>query len=185
MATVKSPESLRATLNEKLSRATECVFELHQAEQPEFNKYWQPAESFKDFLHAARGVVPVLKTFTDARLQPGDFEVWREKWEARLTDDAERALWLKVYAARVDQEHGDGPDLVPYSIEITRGHMPEVHAHVAVLGLKPGAWMRNPSKGGVRFAPYADRPLSEVCREYLVLCRRFVADFEHDYAHLL
>jgi hypothetical protein len=90
-----------------------------------------------------------------------------------------------MQAARVDQEHGDGPDLVPYSIEITRGHMSEVQANVAVLGLKPGDWMRRPSKGGVRFAPYADRPLGEVCRDYLALCQRFVGDFERDHAHLL
>ncbi len=184
MATVRSPESLRTALGQKLQRATECVYELHQSEQPEFNKYWNPGESFKDFLHAARGAVPVLKTFADERQQPGDFEAWRGKWEARLTD-GERALWLKMQAARVDQEHGDGPDLVPYSIEITYGHTSEVYANVAVLGLKPGEWMRSRSKGGVRFAPYADRPLSEVCRDYLALCQRFVADFEREHVHLL
>jgi hypothetical protein len=53
-----------------------------------------------------------------------------------------------------------------------------------VLGLKPGDWMSKRSKGGVRFVPYADRQLSEVCRDYLALCQRFVADFEREHAHL-
>jgi len=114
----------------------------------------------------------------------GDFEAWREKWEARLTE-AERDLWLKILAARESQEHGDRPDLVSHPIEITRRHVSEVRANIAVLGLNPRDWMRNPSKGGVRFAPYADRSLSEVCRDYLALSQRFVADFEREHSHLL
>jgi hypothetical protein len=60
MATVSSPQALREAVSRKLGRAQECWAHLHEAEQPEFNRHTDPAQIVRDFLHAGRGVVPVI-----------------------------------------------------------------------------------------------------------------------------
>jgi hypothetical protein len=83
---------------------------------------------------------------------------------------------------RVAQEHGEGAGLTQIMIPITRGQMPQDFTNYALLRIPrpPG-----PSKGGFRFTAYPDRPASEICRDYLALCRRFADDFERDHSHLL
>jgi hypothetical protein len=184
MATVKTPQSMRAAVGAKLARAADCVHDMRQAELPEVNQHRDPGQSFVDFLHSARGVVPVIETFADARQQPGDFGRWRGEWEARLSAEGRR-LWVTMRDARVKQEHGDGAGLAPFSMEVAR-HMPQEAHEIAILAVRPGEWMRRGTrwKGGLRFAPYAERPMSEVCDAYLALCRRFAADFERENQHL-
>lgn len=92
MATISTPQALREAVSRKLGRAQECWFHLHQAEQPEFNKYTDPAQIVRDFLHAARGVVPVIETFANERLQRGDFEDWRKSWNKRFPRNRGRSL---------------------------------------------------------------------------------------------
>lgn len=181
MATVSTVQALRDAVNEKLSAAQQYVFELQQAELPEFNRYQNPKQSLVNFLHAAHGVVPVIKTFADARLQhPKDFEDWRSRWEATLTDD-ERRLWLRLLDERVAQEHGEGAGLKGIWIPITRGQMPQDFTNYALLGIpRPPP----PSKGGVEFRAYTGRAASDVCRQYLELCQRFWCDFEPAHPHL-
>jgi len=95
MATISTPQALRDAVNQKLGRAAECRYELYQAEQPAWNRFTNPQGSVVDFLQAAHGVIPVLKTFADERQQRGDFENWRDSWGARFSDVA-LALWLKM-----------------------------------------------------------------------------------------
>jgi hypothetical protein len=73
-ATVR-PQKLREALNAKLAAAVQCVFELQQAELPEFNRYQEPQQSIVDFLHAAHGVYPVVTTFAESHTQRADFEM--------------------------------------------------------------------------------------------------------------
>jgi hypothetical protein len=51
----------------------------------------------------------------------------------------------------------------------------------ALLGIPRGP---GPSKGGVRFKAYPDKPASQVCREYVELVKRFWEDFTLDHGHL-
>ena len=60
------------------------------------------------------------------------------------------------------------------------------HHSVVLLGLAAASRAENRSwKGGVRFEAYPNRPVSEVCADYLALSQRLVADFLHDHAHLI
>lgn len=182
MATVSSRQALREAVNEKLGAATWRIFELQQAELPEQNKYQNPKQSVVDFLHAAHGVVPVIKTFAVERLQhEKDFEDWRSRWEATLTD-GERGLWLRMLDERVAQEHGEGAGLEGISIPITYGGGYQDFTNYAALGIErpPG-----PSKGGVQFRAYTGRPASDVCRQYLELVQRFWRDFQADHGWLM
>jgi hypothetical protein len=108
------------------------------------------------------------------------------KWEAaRLSDPTRLALWREMHAARRFQEHGEGAGLIPHMIRITEGDIPTQPRNVAHLGLMASDFKSESFKGGVRFAAYPDRPVSEVCREYFDMCQLFVDDFLRDHAHML
>jgi hypothetical protein len=178
-ATVR-PEKLREALNAKLGTAGISVHELQQAEAPELNRHWDPRAIVITFLHAARGVYPTAETF--GKSQPGvSFEAWYQGWLSGL-GTAEQALWRLLRDERVAQEHGDGAGLTSVFIPIMRGvGMLEIRNNSSPLGIPPAQG----SKGGVRFAAHPSRPASEVCEEILQLCKRFVADFTRDHAHLI
>lgn len=177
-ATVR-PEKFREAVNAKLADAVQYVYELGQAEQPELNRYHDADNIIVNFLHAARGVYPVTETCAGMAFKSK--WPWRDAWQARLTD-AERDLWRQMRTERVAQEHGEGVELISNWIPITRGSGAQDFTNYAVLGIPRPE--RGPAKGGFRFAAYPDRLASEVARDYLALCQRFVDDFERDHAHL-
>jgi len=180
MATVR-PAMLRDTLNSKLGDATLALLEIREAEQPVWNRHTEPGRSVNTFVHAARGVVPVARTFGQATMQPKCFEKWRKDWEARLTQP-ERDLWLRMITERESLEHGEGVELIDVPIPILRGDQLQISHNHALLGTPP---VPGPFKGGVRFKEYPNKVASEVCAEHLGLARRFVDDFLHDHASLI
>ena len=117
-AMVSGPQKLREAVSRKLGRAQECWYHLHQADQPEFNRYTDPAQIVRDFLHAARGVVPVIETFANGRLQRGDFEDWRKSWEqSRLTAARARGLSLRAVATDLANAGHLAPSGRPYGAQ--------------------------------------------------------------------
>jgi hypothetical protein len=140
------------------------------------------------FVRAAHGVIPVAETFSDDNpVLPGQFKAWLARWKssAQLTP-SELQLWDHMYDARRFQEHGEGAGFIPYQIEITRWDQPKRHCNAELLNPSASSNIDLRSwKGGVRFDVYPQRPVSEVCAEYLALCQRFVADFLRDHAHLI
>ena len=181
MTAIVRPEKLREALNAKLSDVPQLIFELQQAEKPEFNRYTQPEKYATDILHAARGVFPVAKSFADA--QPSvDFDAWYEAWRRGLTE-VERSSWRQLRDDRVAHEHGEGAPLIQHMVEVTRGDGYTNFSNYAALGIRPPE--RGPSKGCVRYAAYPDQPASAVARDYLALAQRFVDDFLREHEHLL
>jgi hypothetical protein len=180
MVTVR-PEKLREALSTKLDAATQDVVKLRIADQPDYNQYLEPGKIVKDFLLAARGVFPVIKTFGDDNLKPQGFKRWCDAWENALGPTA-RDLWQKMRDERTSQEHGEGADLIRDMIPITRGDQVQVFQNAVLLGVPPPP---PPAKAGVRFKAYPDRPVSEVCGDYLELSRRFADDFVRDHANLI
>ena len=185
MAATVRPAKLRETLNAKLESATLKLAEIREADQPESNRYWEPGNIVTDFLHATRGVYPVLETFAKGTsLKVPGFEKWRDRWEGQLTA-SDLKLWRQMRAERVSQEHGEGAELIRDMIPITRGHNTQQPANVLLLGLAAQGYKNEVSKGGVRFAAYPTRPVSDVCADYLELSNRFVNDFVRDHANLI
>lgn len=180
------PEKLREALSAKQSDAVFKLHELREADKPEINRHWEPQSSAVSFVHAAHGVVPVAETFGDGNpILPGGFNAWHTRWKSTLSPP-ELELWKHMYDARRFQEHGEGAGFIPHQIEITQGDQIQRHHNVVLLGLAATSRTENRSwKGGVRFEAYPNRPVSEVCAEYLALCQRFVADFLRDLAHLI
>ena len=181
MATVGSPQALREAVSQKLGTAVRHMHDLRKALEPEFNGYWNPKDDAVGFLHAAHGVVPVLKTFADERKQLGDFDDWRDKWEEELTVE-ERTLWLRMKDERIAQEHGEGAGLESFPNPVTRGGEFQDFTNYAAHGIPRGP---PPAKEGVRFRAYPDRPANEVCLQYLGLVGRCWQDFIRDHPHIL
>ena len=177
------PEKLKDALNAKVSDAVFSLHELREADKPEINRYWESQTSAVAFVHAAHGLVPVCETFGDNYpLHPSGFKAWHTSWKAALSLGALQ-LWERMYDARRFQDHGEGAGFIPHRIEITRGDQIQGQHNAALLGLAASSGIDNRSwKGGVRHEAYPDRPVSEVCAEYLELCQRFVADFLRDHA---
>jgi hypothetical protein len=184
MAVAVRPEKLRAALGAKLLSAVQALNDLREADKPEINRICEPHRQAAEFLHAARGVYPTIKTFGDENLQPAGFKKWVEEWENSRLSDSERKMWQMMRTARIAQEHGDGA-LIPHQIEVTRGDQIQVWGNAALLGIPPEQIDKRSFKSGVRLAAYPDRPASEVCAEYFELCQRFAEDFQRDHAYLI
>jgi hypothetical protein len=129
------------------------------------------------FVRLARGVYPVVKTFGKDWLPGNRCRVWHAKWESGLTD-AEQTLWRHVQELRDIDEHGEGAPLLPVSIPVAVDDC--VPTNAALLGLG-ASHQPTASKVGAGFSPYLDKSASEVCAQYLQLCRRFVDDFLRDH----
>lgn len=170
-------------MSAKLSDASQCVWELCEAERPETPWRKDPGQIVVAFLHAARGVVPVLQTCAAGPQRAQDFDEWRANWEVQLSH-AERALWLQMLDERGAQEHGEGAGLKQISIPLAEGMSLGTYRNYAALGITTPTGPTS-FKGGVEFKVYPGRPASDVCGEYLALCRRFVDAFEQRYAYLL
>jgi hypothetical protein len=113
MTVAVRPQKLKEALNAKLGDAAQALFELREADKPEMNRYW-PSVVVVDFLHAARGVYPVLETFAKGtRLKVSGFEKWRNRWEGQLPL-SDLGLWRQMRTERVSQEHGEGAELIPH-----------------------------------------------------------------------
>jgi hypothetical protein len=181
MTVTVRPKKWRETVNEKLGEARQSVYELTEADKPEFNRYSDARRIAKDCVGAARGVYTVTETLVRLNYKPWP---WRDAWEGRLTAP-ELELWRSMRDVRTETLHGEGGGLFQHMIQITRG--PErstVSPNYVALGPMPAAEEANPRKGGVRFYAYPDRPASEIAHEYVTLCQRFADDFERDHAHL-
>jgi hypothetical protein len=171
----------RGTVNERLGEALQSVYELTEADKPEFNHYSDARKIAKECVGAARGVYMVTETLVRLNYKPWP---WRDAWESRLTAP-ELALWRNMRTVRTETQHGEGGGLVQHMIKVTRGPgASTISPNYVVLGLVPPAEGTNPHKGGVRFAEYPDRSASEMAREYVTLCQRFADDFERDHAKL-
>jgi hypothetical protein len=147
---------------------------LRKAEQPQFTPNLDPWALVAEFLSSARGVYPTAKTYCDG-LQPpapGRFTRWRDTWEGQLSR-ADLDLWRRMEDERHRHEHGDGAALITVDIPVP---MEFTHPNPIVLGLSAAEANPPSYKNGVRFKGYPERPASEVCEQYLALCRRFVED---------
>jgi hypothetical protein len=175
------PERLKDAVNARLDAAMLSLHELQQAEQPECNRYTEPQKYVIDFLYAARGVLSVVRTFGEDKLQAAPFRRWLEAWEHTLKPE-QLGLWRAVGTEPQSQEHGEEELLISTWIPITRGLVPEDFTDYAALGIPrpPG-----PTKSAVRFRAYPDEPASELCAEYWKLLQKFVSDFLRQHAHLV
>jgi hypothetical protein len=183
MVTV-TPGRLKEALNAKLGDAAHALAELREADKPERNRYWNERSIVVDFLYAARGVFPVVKTFGEDNLQPAGFRQWCDAWEGAL-GRTELGLWRKMNDERISQEHGEGAELMPVMIPIAQVDVLPQDCNVALLGLAARGYRPATSKGGVRFTAYPNRAVSEVCAEYKDLAQRFVDDFVRGHANLI
>ena len=175
------PKKWRETVDERLGEALQSVYELTEADKPEFNRYSEARKIAKECVGAARGVYMVTETLVRLNYKPWP---WRDAWEDRLTA-AELALWRNMRQVRTETRHGEGGGLVQHMIKVTRElGASTVSPNNVVLGLVPPAEGTNPHKGGVRFEAYPDRLASDVAREYVTLCQKFADDFEGDHANL-
>jgi hypothetical protein len=175
--TTVSPAELARTLHTKLDAAKLKLLDVQKAEQPRGGGIESHRDLVMQFVRSARGVYPVAKTFGKDWLPGNRFKVWRDKWEDGLTD-AEQMLWNHVQELRDIDENGEGAPLVPVAIPAALDKCLPTNA--ALLGLGPGN-QPTASKIGAGFSPYPGKPASEVCAEYLQLCRRFVNDFLRDH----
>ena len=180
MSVTVRPRKWRATVNERLGDALQSVYELTEADKPEFNRYSDARKIAKECVGAARGVYTVTETLVRRNYKPWP---WRDDWESRLTAP-ELALWRNMRTVRTEAQHGEGGGLVQHMIKVTRGPGASTIPEHVVLGLVPRAEGTNPHKGGVRFSEYPDQPASQIAREYVTLCQRFADDFERDHAQL-
>jgi hypothetical protein len=174
---IVAPSELARTLHTTLDAAKLKLLDVQKAEQPcgggsESHRYL-----VMQFVRSARGVYPVAKTFGRDWLPGNRFKVWRDKWEDGLTD-AEQTLWHHVQELRDIDEHGEGAPLTPVAIPVALDDC--VPTNAALPGLGP-AHQPAASKIGAGFSPYPGKAASEVCSEYLQLCRRFVEDFLRDH----
>ena len=178
-------EKIREVLAWKLGQATTHLHEIREADAPRWSRYQDPRVYVTNFTLAARGVYASAQSFATERIQQSEFQGWMRSWEQRLVDQ-ERELWENFANDRRAQEHGEGASLVPIYIEIAQSEgmqMSNNAAAFAALGIpyqRPKA-----EKAGVRFAAYPLTPASEVCQDYLALCRRFADDFLQAHRHLL
>jgi hypothetical protein len=172
-----APSELARTLHTKLDAAKLKLLDVQKAEQPRGGGSESHRDLVMQFVRSARGVYPVAKTFGKDWLPGNRFKVWRDKWEDGLAA-AEQTLWHHVQKLRDIDEHGEGAPLIPVAIPVALDDC--VPTNAALLGLGPGH-QPTASKIGAGFSPYPNKPASEVCAEYLQLCRRFVDDFLRDH----
>jgi len=172
-----APSELARTLHIKLDAAKLKLLDVQRAEQPRGGGSESHRDLVMQFVRSARGVYPVAKTFGKDWLPGNRFKVWRE---GGLTD-AEQTLWHYVQELRDIDEHGEGAPLVPVAIPVVLDDCEPTNAKLP--GTRPGHQPTVVSKIGSGFSPYPTRPASEVCAEYLQLCRRFVDDFLRDHPH--
>jgi hypothetical protein len=132
MAVSIRPEKLREALGAKLDTAVQALYKLREAEKPVLNQYWEPQTIVVEFLHAAHGVFPTIKTFGEKNA--AGFWKWLDGWKGELSSP-DRDLWQQKNTERVAQEHGEGADLIPHQIEITQGDQIQRFHNAAVLGL--------------------------------------------------
>jgi hypothetical protein len=178
-ATVR-PEKLREALTAKLLAAAMALHKLRDADKLELNQHWDPQNIVVEFLNAARGVVPIAETFLGER----PFRRWNDAWEkARLPESDRSALWKQMWDSRRLQEHGEGAGLIHTQLLVDDRNLLQVNRSVVHLGMAPTK--TEMFKGSVRFAAYPDRPVSEVCAEYLEMCQQFVDDFLREQAQLI
>lgn len=153
------------------------LLKLQEAEQPRVGGD-EPRDLVVHFLKSARGVHPVAKTVHNDWVPGSTFDDRCDQWEQGLATDAECELWHYMQDQRDWDEHGDGAALVSVAIPIPLDFEPNVTVFAQGTAGRPTM-----AKGGVEFAKYPNRKASEVCSEYLALCRKFVDDFLHDPDH--
>lgn len=159
----------------------QSLYELTEADKPEFNRHHEARRITRECVGAARGVYMVTETLVGLNYKSWP---WRVNWEDQLTAD-ELALWRNMRAVRTETQHGEGGGINQHMIQIIRGSNASVESvNSTALGFLPPAEATNARKGAVRFTAYPDRPASEVAREFVTLCQRFADDFERDHAQL-
>jgi hypothetical protein len=168
------PARLADALHRKLAEATQQLADIQKADRPEFTNV-DPGGAVNHFIASARGVCPVAETFGKQELPAGAFVSWRANWERQLSPD-HLTLWNHMRVQREAREHGDGPALVFVEIPLPPS---DYQPNAAIFGLRSRS---RTYKGGVRFESYPDRSASDVCRDYLELCSKFVQDFLRDHA---
>jgi hypothetical protein len=176
---VVSPAELRPALQAKLSAAVWPLFYMREQEKAQLTSNLDPRALVAQFVTPARGVYATGETF--AKGQGADFEGWYRGWLGSLMPE-QRELWKQLRQCRVDQEHGAGPDLTTYEIDITDYiwmHSEGMHQGV------PGVERPRSLKQCVRFTAYPTRLASEVMELWLALSQRFVDDFMRDHTRLL
>lgn len=169
-------EQLPGAVSAKLSRAGQALYELVEMEKPVMSRGQVPRDQVNEFLDPARGVFLTVQTHALERLGKAAFWKWLESWEGALSP-SDLDLWHRLTDERDAEQHGAGADLIDVAIELARDYGMAT-ANVVIFGTGNALPVRPPSKGGVRFAAYPDRPLSEICREYLALVQRFYQDFQ-------
>jgi hypothetical protein len=182
MSATVSPQKLKEALQAKLGTARFAIHDLRESERPETNRHWRAHQYVVDFLHAARGVYPIVETFSKNRLPQG-FKAWVNDWELRKLCQSEQILWQQMRDERVSQEHGEGAGLIPVLIPIKSRDQSQNYRNAVLLGAD--ITQNRQSKGSVRFVAYPNQLASEVCEEYLSLAQRFVNDFLSEHPHLL
>ncbi len=180
MSATVAPAKLKPAINAKLASAGQELYKLGESDKPQLNLFPDPEQYAIAFLHAARGVYPTIETFAEAQVGKAAFKSWIAGWEGARSPN-ELKLWLRMRTERIHQEHGEGARLLPHMIEVTNDRT--ITTYPAAVGMIPHhnkSW-----KGVTRLAAYPNVPISEVCKDYLALCQRFVDDFLRDHARLI
>ena len=178
-ATVSAQE-LPGAVQAKFGAAVSALRDMRDAESPRMLGGRNPGDSVTAFLESARGVYYTVETFGQAALTEAGFAEWFGDWTSDLRR-VEHKLWDFMARQRSNQIHGAGLDVV--AVEIPLDSMDQWSGNSSALF---GHSTRGTaSKGGIRFRAYRDRPVSDVCAEYLPLMQRFYDDFRTDHTALL
>jgi hypothetical protein len=162
-----TPAELRPALQAKLSAAVWPLFYMREQEKAQLTSNLDPRALVAQFVTPARGVYATAETF--AKGQSADFEAWYRGWLDGLTPE-QRELWKQLRQCRVDQEHGAGPDLTTYEVDIT-DHI-WMHSEGMQQGV-PGVERPRSMKHCVRFTGYSTQLASAVMAQWLALSQRF------------
>lgn len=170
------PERFVEVVHAKLNDARFRLHDLRESERPTLTNL-NPAEIIGHFLTAARGVYQIAETFAEGATGKVTFGTWYHGWLTCLAP-AERDLWRSLTDNRDAHIHGEGASLIDTEIDVTERLDPMIFQGPLALGVQRPRMI----KRGKQFKAYPGRLASDVCKDFLELAERFVADFSRDHA---
>jgi hypothetical protein len=176
-------------IEKKLREAQFCLAKMREQERRAFGDKEQFDHSLSAFLSAAMSLRDAFHVEQD-RKRDRDIKAWKKTWEGHLTPEHERIIYDFMCEDRNAEVHRSGTRRIVRTKEIkigVGGSYSDSSGILSVMG-SPGLLIGSDTAATIHMPQYVfniagtERPVTEVCAEYLELLRQMVAQYKESEA---